>query len=64
MKPLKELTLINKETLEIISKIIEISNEEWHKMVNGTFIETLSKEEVYQLLYCSKKEQFFISGNM
>ena len=59
----KTFTLIHKDTLKVISHLIEVSNNDWHKMVNGELVEKLSKEEVYRLIYCSKNDQFYICGS-
>ncbi len=64
MNSTKELTLIHRETLEVISKIIKISSQEWHNMIKGELIEKLTTEEVYQLIYCSKKDLFYICGSL
>lgn len=58
----KEFTIIHKTSLQEISKIIEASKGIWHNTSNGKLIEIMTEEEVYQLLYCSNKANFYISG--
>ena len=64
MKNQKELSILHKETLEELSKLTEITKEIWHNSVNGVMIEKLTREEVYQLIYCSPKNTFFITGTL
>ena len=60
----RELSLINKETLKEVFKIVEIDNHVWHNFTNGKFTDLLTTEEVYNLTFCSNKELYYLTGTI